>query len=29
MAKEAGVKNIYQSYIDEKNSLNAYQIEKI
>ena len=24
MAKEAGIKNIYQSYIDEKNKLNAY-----
>lgn len=29
MAKEAGVKNIYQSYIDEKNRLNAYQIKAI
>ena len=29
MAKEAGVKNIYQSYIDEKNKLNAYLIDNV
>lgn len=27
MAKEAGIKNIYQSVIDEKNRLNAYPID--
>jgi len=26
MAKEAGVKNIYKSYIDSQNRLNAFQI---
>lgn len=29
MAKEAGVKNIYQSYIDEKNRLNAYLLKDV
>lgn len=29
MAKEAGVKNIYQSYIDEKNRLNAYLLTDV
>lgn len=29
MAKEAGVKNIYQSYIDEKNRLNAYLLKGV
>ena len=29
MAKEAGVKNIYQSYIDETNSLNAYLLTDV
>ena len=29
MAKEAGVKNIYQSYIDEKNKLNANLIDNV
>ena len=29
MAKEAGVKNIYQSYIDEKNRLNAYLLTEV
>lgn len=29
MAKEAGVRNIYQSYIDEKNRLNAYLLKDI
>ena len=28
MAKEAGVKKIYKSFIDEKNELNAYPVEK-
>ena len=29
MAKEAGVKNIYQSYIDKKNRLNAYLLTDV
>ena len=29
MAKEAGIKHIYQSYIDEKNRLNAYPLNNI
>ena len=29
MAKEAGGKNIYQSYIDEKNRLNAYLLKDV
>lgn len=29
MAKEAGIKNIYQSFIDQKNRLNAFPIENI
>ena len=29
MAKEAGVKNIYQSYIDEKNRLIAYLLKDV
>ena len=29
MAQEAGVKNIYQSYIDEKNRLNAYLLKDV
>ena len=29
MVKEAGVKNIYQSYIDEKNRLNAYLLKDV
>ena len=29
MGKEAGVKNIYQSYIDEKNRLNAYLLKDV
>ena len=29
MAKEAGIKNIYQSYIDEKNKLNTYLLDNI
>ena len=29
MAKEGGVKNIYQSYIDEKNRLNAYLLKDV
>ena len=28
-SKEAGVKNIYQSYIDEKNRLNAYLLKDV
>lgn len=28
MAKEAGIKKIYKSYIDEKNRLNAFLISK-
>ena len=28
MAKEAGVKKIYKSFIDEKNELNVYPVEK-
>ena len=29
MSKEAGVKNIYQAYIDEKNTLNAYLLQDV
>lgn len=29
MAKEAGIKSIYQSYIDEKNKLNAYPLKDV
>ena len=29
ISKEAGVKNIYQSYIDEKNRLNAYLLKDV
>ena len=29
MAKEAGIKRIYQSYIDEKNRLNAFQLNNV
>ncbi len=29
MAKEAGIKHIYQSYIDEKNTLNAYPLTNV
>lgn len=29
MAKEAGIRKIYQSYIDEKNQLNAYLLDNV
>lgn len=29
MAKEAGIKSVYQSYIDEKNRLNAFPLENV